>query len=225
MSVGKFEGYVESFEVSKLPSFRYDVSTTPTANGFLAPGHQTTSPDVPRTQDVAKSFDTEYYRQFIHIDKHPNGGASVVRMDQEEFKHLSSNQVLELSEMFFQETFTEEPHGVARHVMGIVHNAASYMPEIVNYLATCHPELVVKSGHLRKSEIETVKMEEYAARVEANYCRGTFRCGPLLQISMVGQVSEESGGYFPEFLGESRGVDVCHAREPGVRLQIQTCTW
>ena len=201
MSVGKFEGYVESFEVSKLPSFLHDVKT----NGFLPPDNQTTSPDAPRvpgTPDTPTS-DPEYYRQFLHVTKHPNGGASVVRMDQEEFKHLSSNQVMELSEKFFQETFAEEPHGVAKHVMGIVHNAAAYLPEVISYLATKHPELVVKSGHLRKSEIETVKMEDYAARVEANYCQGTFRCGPLLQVSMVGQVSEESGGYFPEFLGES----------------------
>ena len=209
MSVGKFEGYVESFEVSKLPSFLHDVKT----NGFPAPdGHMTSpddhmmSPDASSTLDPPKSptSDHESYRHFLHIAKHPNGGASVVHMDQEEFKHLSSSQVVELSEVFFQEIFAEEPRGVARHVMGIVHNAASYLPEVISYLATNHPELVVKSGHLRKSEIETVKMEDYAARVEANYCRGTFRCGPLLQLSMVGQVSEESGGYFPEFLGESR---------------------
>ncbi len=45
-------------------------------------------------------------------------------------------------------------------------------------------------------------MEEYGERVEASYSRGTIRCGPLLQISLVGQVAEESGGYFPEFLGQ-----------------------
>ena len=45
-------------------------------------------------------------------------------------------------------------------------------------------------------------MEEYGERAEAGYSQGTLRCGPLLQISMVGQVSEESGGYFPEFLGQ-----------------------
>lgn len=45
-------------------------------------------------------------------------------------------------------------------------------------------------------------MEEYGERAEAGYSHGTLRCGPLLQISVVGQVSEESGGYFPEFLGQ-----------------------
>ena len=44
-------------------------------------------------------------------------------------------------------------------------------------------------------------MEDYSRRVQESYCSGTFRHGPLLQLSMVGQFSEESGGYFPELLG------------------------
>ena len=45
-------------------------------------------------------------------------------------------------------------------------------------------------------------MEEYRDRAEAGYSHGTLRCGPVRHISVVGQVSEESGGYFPEFLGK-----------------------
>ena len=36
--------------------------------------------------------------------------------------------------------------GVAVHVMGVVHGAASHLPELVQYLATMHPDLVVKAG-------------------------------------------------------------------------------
>lgn len=32
------------------------------------------------------------------------------------------------------------------------------------------------------------------------YSAGTFRCGPLHQISLVGTVHEEVGGYFPDML-------------------------
>lgn len=42
--------------------------------------------------------------------------------------------------------FRESPVGVAAHVMGVVHGAAGYLPELVQYLATMHPELVVKAG-------------------------------------------------------------------------------
>lgn len=31
-------------------------------------------------------------------------------------------------------------------MMGIVHGAVSYLPELVQYLATVHPDLVVKAG-------------------------------------------------------------------------------
>jgi len=37
--------------------------------------------------------------------------------------------------------------------------------------------------------------------VVRNYCQGTFRYGPLHQISLVGKVHEEVGGYFPDLLG------------------------
>lgn len=138
----------------------------------------------------------------IHIDTHPNGGASVVHMYQEEIEHLDKEQSHELARSFFTEVFREDKRGNAKHVMGIVHGAARYLPELISYLSHNRPNLVVKVGHLRKPEIETCKMEEYASKVEESYSHGTFRYGPLLQLSMVGQFSEESGGYFPELLGE-----------------------
>ena len=66
----------------------------------------------------------------------------------------------------------------------------------------------MKSGHLlRKAEVQTTTAAEYAARVKESYSHGTYRCGPLLQLSLVGQVAEESGRYFPEFLGKGvRGI-------------------
>lgn len=44
------------------------------------------------------------------------------------------------------EVFHEPTEGIPAHVMGIVHGAVSYMPELVQYLATQHPDLVVKAG-------------------------------------------------------------------------------
>ncbi|XP_063834923.1 lysine-specific demethylase 9-like [Ostrinia nubilalis] len=37
-------------------------------------------------------------------------------------------------------------------------------------------------------------------QVAQSYAAGTFRCGPLHQISLVGTVHEEVGGYFPDML-------------------------
>ena len=148
------------------------------------------------------SYTSDLFHHFIRVERHPNGGATVVRMDQAEFGHLPSGDVRRLAELFFREVFRELSEGVPAHVMGIVHNAVAYLPEMVGYLAETRPELVVKSGHLRKSEIESVRMEEFASRVAASYCQGTFRSGPLQQLSLVGQVAEEAGGFFPDLLGE-----------------------
>ena len=180
------------------------MSTDCSTNGFLDTDHRIylqTRSKLTTLNGTITDYDEDRLRQLIHIDRHPNGGASMVHMYQEEINRLPKEQVEELARMYFKEVFVED-NGCARHVMGIVHGAAEGIPEVVSYLALYHPELVVKVGHLRKSEIETVKMEEYAARVKANYSMGTFRCGPMMHLSLVGQVSEESGGYFPEFLGE-----------------------
>lgn len=43
-------------------------------------------------------------------------------------------------------------------------------------------------------------MSPYVLQVYKTYNGGTFRHGPLHQISLVGTVTEEVGGYFPKFL-------------------------
>ena len=47
-----------------------------------------------------------------------------------------------------REVFRETSDGVPAHVMGIVHGAVSYLPELVQYLAAMHPDLTVKAGEL-----------------------------------------------------------------------------
>ena len=144
---------------------------------------------------------------FIHIQKHPNGGATIVYMDEEEYRDLSKHQIEQLADLFFKEVFREEPTGVASHVMGVVHNAAGYLPELVSYFEQTHANVTVKMGCLRNSEIETTNFAGFAKEVRKSYCNGTFRCGPLLQVSCVGQVAEEAGRYFPDFLGETSSLE------------------
>lgn len=201
MSLGKFDPYSPG-SGANTPSKSHGSPFPSVYSGVL---DRSNGRPTPHNQSTGGKIEVEseaYFRQFVHIDRHPNGGASMVQMYQEEFDHLPSEQVEKLAHLFFQEVFSEETEGIPKHVIGIVHSAASYMPEIIGYMALTHPDLTVRTGHMRKSEIESVRMEEYASRVQASYSHGTFRCGPLLQLSIVGQVSEESGGYFPEFLGE-----------------------
>ncbi|XP_055375532.1 uncharacterized protein DDB_G0287625-like isoform X2 [Condylostylus longicornis] len=141
------------------------------------------------------------YGRYFHIERHPNGGASIVRLYQDEINHFNEEQMNELVEEFFEVTFAEDENGFAHHVMGIVHDAASYLPDLLEHMADNYSNLTVKAAVLgRNSDIETCTMAQYNDQVVKNYSHGTFRYGPLHQISLVGKVHEEVGGYFPDLL-------------------------
>ncbi|XP_037957135.1 uncharacterized protein LOC119687052 [Teleopsis dalmanni] len=142
------------------------------------------------------------YGRFFQIEVHPNGGASVVHMYQDEIQDLTPEETDELVNEFFSVCFAEDENGYAHHVMGIVHDSARYLPDLLGHLAENYSTLTVKAGVLgRNSDIETCTMAQYNDQVVRNYSQGTFRYGPLHQISLVGKVHEEVGGYFPDLLG------------------------
>ncbi|XP_036229383.2 uncharacterized protein [Bactrocera oleae] len=142
------------------------------------------------------------YGRLFEVDVHPNGGASVVHLYQDELNQLTPEQMEELVEEFFNVCFAEDDQGYALHVMGIVHDAARYIPDLLEHMAENYSTLTVKAGVLgRNSDIETCTMSQYNEQVVRNYSQGTFRYGPLHQISLVGKVHEEVGGYFPDLLG------------------------
>jgi hypothetical protein len=62
--------------------------------------------------------------------------------------------------------FGEDEKGYAHHVMGIVHDAASYLPDLLEHMAENYPSLTVKNGVLgRNSDIETTAMKQYRDQV------------------------------------------------------------
>ena len=164
-------------------------------------------PDYTEKEEVSLSHekfdDEDKLSKYIHTRVHPNGGGSIVYMDQSEFEHLPAQDINLLVDKFFEEVFKEDSDGCSYHVIGIVHNGAKYLPEVVKYFNDYHPDVPVKMGNLRNPEIETTTFSEFCSRVTSSYCNGTFRCGPLLQVTLVQQVSEEVGRYFPDFLGKS----------------------
>ena len=83
-------------------------------------------------------------KDYIHIEVYPNGGGSMVHVYENEIASLSPDDKEKLALLFFEEVFREEPESVAKHVIGIVHNAAAYMPELVSHLALTIPDLDVK---------------------------------------------------------------------------------
>lgn len=150
---------------------------------------------------IKKGLEHLKYGRYFRIEVHPNGGASVVHLYQDEINSLSPEEMDELVEEFFEVCFAEDEDGFANHVMGIVHDAAAYLPDLLEHMAENYSTLTVKAGVLgRNSDIETCTMSQYNDQVVKNYSHGTFRYGPLHQISLVGKVHEEVGGYFPDLL-------------------------
>ncbi|XP_067127829.1 LOW QUALITY PROTEIN: uncharacterized protein PF3D7_1120600-like [Centruroides vittatus] len=157
---------------------------------------------IPRLP-ISSDFKHLKYGKYMRLEVYPNGGASSLHLYWDEIAHLKGREMEELAKEFLKETFYEEPTGVARYVMGIVHNAAHYLPDLLEYFSSNYPGLVVKTGVLgRQSDIETTTMAKFYELVQKTYSKGTYRAGPLHQISVVGTVHEEVGDYFPEFLDQ-----------------------
>ncbi|XP_075782793.1 lysine-specific demethylase RSBN1L isoform X2 [Pelodiscus sinensis] len=154
----------------------------------------------PRVQNKLKRLDTLEFKQLIHIEHQPNGGASVIHAYSNELSHLSPVEMERFAEEFVGLVFSENENSAAYYVMGIVHGAATYLPDFLDYFSFNFPNSPVKMEILGKKDIETTTMSNFHAQVKRTYSHGTYRAGPMRQISLVGAVDEEVGDYFPEFL-------------------------
>ncbi|XP_069852439.1 lysine-specific demethylase RSBN1L isoform X1 [Dipodomys merriami] len=154
----------------------------------------------PRVQNSLKRLDTLEFKQLIHIEHQPNGGASVIHAYSNELSHLSPMEMERFAEEFVGLVFSENENSAAFYVMGIVHGAATYLPDFLDYFSFNFPNSPVKMEILGKKDIETTTMSNFHAQVKRTYSHGTYRAGPMRQISLVGAVDEEVGDYFPEFL-------------------------
>ncbi|XP_060084850.1 lysine-specific demethylase 9-like [Ylistrum balloti] len=172
--------------------------------------------------DDTLPFSNSKYKKFMHIEKYSNGGALVLHVYEEEISHLSHEERVELAKDYFDFVYGESPEGVSNCVMGIVHGAVASQPDYIDYFAENHPNMTVKAGILGKSDIESLSMVKYREQVMKSYQNGTFRTGPLLQISLVGTVHEEVGDYFPEFLDSMEENEFLKAVMPwGERSLVQ----
>ncbi|KAK9758786.1 hypothetical protein QE152_g370 [Popillia japonica] len=161
------------------------------------------------------------YRKYFHIEVHSNGGAKVMHTYQDEIKHLDRHSMQELVHEYFKLAFSEDDHGNAHFVMAIVHGAATYLPDLLQYMAEHYPALTVKNGLLnRTSDLETTTLAAYNDNVIKHYDMGTVRYGPLHQVSLVGTAHEEVGGYFPDVLDKLEENPFLNATMPWGSLSV-----
>ncbi|KAG7472093.1 hypothetical protein MATL_G00104950 [Megalops atlanticus] len=140
------------------------------------------------------------YGRLIHEERQANGGAAVLHAYADELSFLPPGEVERFAQEFLQLAFDECPRGAARYALAVVHGAASYLPDFLDYFAFNFPSTPVKMEILGKKDIETTTIANFHSQVNRTYCSGTYRAGPMRQISLVGAVDEEVGDYFPEFL-------------------------
>ncbi|ESO11110.1 hypothetical protein HELRODRAFT_91729 [Helobdella robusta] len=140
------------------------------------------------------------YKHLYFVNECNPGGSTSLHCYYDDLINLSPYQYEEFVDEFLGLVFEESTPKVPNHVIGIVHNAAQNLPDLLELMADDYPDLVVKRTLMGKSDVETLKLSDYRKMVHATYCNGTFRCGPLLQVSLVGATSEECGDYFPSVL-------------------------
>ncbi len=144
----------------------------------------------------------QLFQNLIHTEEHPNGGASLIRTYYNEFLHLSNENASLFVNYFFNLVYGEMNQR-AKYSIGVLHDGARYLPDLVDYFSLSYPKMIVKTSNIINSkEVLTTTMGEYRNRLVQTYSNGTFRYGPLMSISLVGKVTgkEECGDYFPTFI-------------------------
>merc|ERR1711899_722511 len=135
----------------------------------------------------------------------------------DEISGLNEKEIEEVAKEFIEESFIENEEGWARYCCAIVHGAASYLPDFIEYLGSQHANMPIKHGIIGHSrDLETTEMINYRNKVAETYKAGTFRMGFLDNISLVGTVAEESGGYIPDV------IDILE-ESPFLRLTTPWC--
>ncbi|XP_077100144.1 uncharacterized protein LOC143751429 [Siphateles boraxobius] len=157
----------------------------------------TDSPDKPAT---LPGLDRLEFGCLVHVENQPNGGALVLHAYSKELSVLTPVQMQRFAQEFVSLSFSEDQDGSANYVMGVIHGAASYLPDFLEYFSCKFPNSPVKMEILGKKDIETTTMANFHTQVRRSYSHGTYRAGAMRQISLVGAVDEEVGDYFPEFL-------------------------
>ncbi|XP_022619033.1 round spermatid basic protein 1-like [Seriola dumerili] len=138
--------------------------------------------------------------RLMHEERQANGGGSVLHAYADELACLSPAEMECFAQEFLELAFAEKPRGAASYALAVVHSAAAYLPDFLDYFAFNFPNTPVKMEILGKKDIETTTIANFHSQVNRTYCSGTYRAGPMRQISLVGAVDEEVGDYFPEFL-------------------------
>lgn len=105
------------------------------------------------------------YGRFMHEERQANGGGAVLHAYADELACLGPAEMESFAREFLQLTFAEEPKGAATYALAVVHSAAAYLPDFLDYFAFNFPNTPVKMELLGKKDIETTTIANFHSQV------------------------------------------------------------
>lgn len=105
------------------------------------------------------------YGRFMHEERQPNGGGAVLHAYADELARLSPSEMEGFAKEFLELAFAEKPKGAAAYALSVVHRAAAYLPDFLDYFAFNFPNTPVKVEILGKKDIETTTIGNFHSQV------------------------------------------------------------
>lgn len=105
------------------------------------------------------------FSRLIHEEVQPNGGASILHAYADELSLLQPGEKERFACEFLELAFSEISKGAARYALSVVHGAAAYLPDFLDYFAFNFPNTPVKMEILGKKDIETTTISKFHSQV------------------------------------------------------------
>lgn len=101
----------------------------------------------------------------MHEEQQANGGGLVLHAYADELACLSPAEMECFAQEFLELAFAEKPRGAASYALTVVHSAAAYLPDFLDYFAFNFPSTPVKMELLGKKDIETTTIANFHSQV------------------------------------------------------------
>lgn len=186
---GSAGGAVHHMEVQTVCTGPSGAYPEPTPEGLLNHHHRHPHPQPPRDTPFLSHQDHavrsaclqtgSWHGRFMHDERQANGGGRVLHAYADELAALAPGDLAAFAAEFMERAFAETGRrgkrkggggggggaAGARYALAVVHGAAAYLPDFLDYFAFNFPHTPVKMELLGKKDIETTTIAAFHAQV------------------------------------------------------------